>query len=156
MSDRTARLRIVRENSWERGRSGMAPARVQVTNCVFHNDALRPATCPFPKHPVLFNTILNTGDKAPFSLLVISRKEKGKLIQTIQILVKNLEKILASRVPTFTVSTYLSVGLLSHFLTSAQPHAQSLDRLCRRQVWSRTPLRHHAWQESASWRRHAQ
>src|SRR5260370_9240557 len=127
----------------------MAPARVQVTNCVFHNDALRPATCPFPKHPVLFNTRHNPGDKAPFSLLVISRKEKGKLIQTIQILVKNLEKILASRVPTFTVSTYLSVGLLSHFLPSGQRPAQSLVRLSRQKVWSTPPLRHHACQKSA-------
>ena len=109
----------------------MFPRRVQFTNCVLRNDALRPGTCPFPEHTVLFRTILNAGYKAPFSLLVISREEKGKLIETIQVLVKNLEKILASLVPIFTVCTCLTVGLPSHSLTSRERHEQSPVRLRR-------------------------
>src|SRR6267378_5350301 len=132
MSDWTAWLPIAREDSWEdRGRIGMVPSRLQFTNSLFHNHALRPGACPFPKHPVLFNAILNAGYKAPFSLLVISRKEKRQLIKAIHILVKNLEKLLASRVPLFTVSTDLSVGLLSHFLTSRERHEPPLARLRR-------------------------
>src|SRR5258708_10191614 len=96
----------------------MAPSRVKFTNCLFHNHALRPGACEFTKHPVFFNAILNAGYKAPFCRLVISRQEKRQLIKAIHILVKNLEKLLASRVPLFTVSTDLSVGLLSHFLAS--------------------------------------
>src|SRR5258708_39085415 len=110
---------IAGKDNWEHHeRLRMAPSRVKFTNCLFHNHALRPGACPFPKHPVLFNAILNAGYKAPFSLLVISRKKKRQLIKAIHILVKNLEKLLASRVSLFTVSTDLSVGLLSHFLTS--------------------------------------
>lgn len=155
MSAWTARLPIARENCWDGG-AGIFPPRVQFTNCVLRNDALRPGTCPFPEHTVLFSAILNAGYKAPFSLLVISREEKRKLIEANQVLVKNLEKILASRVPIFTVSTYLPVGLPSHSLTSRERHEQSPVRLRRRKVWSRTPLRHRAWQEFASLRRHAQ
>src|SRR5260370_18230976 len=118
MSDRTARLLIVRENSWERGRSGMARSRGQFTNCVFHNDALRPGTYPFSKRAVLFSTILNARYEAPFSLLVISRKEKGNLIKPIQILVKNLDKILPPRDPLFVVLSDLGEVLLSPLLTS--------------------------------------
>jgi hypothetical protein len=113
----------------------MASSRVQFTNCVFHNHALRPSTGPFPKHAVLFSAILKAGYKAPFSLLVISRKEKQQLIKAIHILVKNLEKLLASRVPLFTVSTDLSVGLLSHFLTSRERHEPPLARIIH-EKWS--------------------
>src|SRR5947209_16077134 len=106
----------------------MAPSRMKFTNCLFHNHALRPGTGPFPKHPVLFSAIVNAGYKAPFSLLVISRKEKRQLIKAIHILVKNLQKLFVSRVPLFTVSTDLSVGLLSHFLTSQERHELPLVR----------------------------
>src|ERR1700758_288423 len=104
----------------------MAPSRVQFTNCVFHNHALRPGARPFPKHPVLFSAILNAGYKAPLCLLVISRKKKRQLIEGIHILVKNLEKLPASCVPLFTVSTDLSVCSLSHFLTSRERHEPPL------------------------------
>src|ERR1700730_7222603 len=156
MSAWTARLPIARQNCWHGGRAGIFPPRVQFTNCFLRNDALRPGTCPFPEHTVLFSTILNTGYKAPFSLLVISREEKRKLIEITYILVKNPEKILVSRVPTFTASRYLTVGLPSRFLTSRERHEQSPVRLRRRKVWPRTPQRHRAWREFASRRRHAQ
>jgi hypothetical protein len=112
----------------------MAPSRMQLTNCVFHNHALRPGTGPFPKHPALCSAILNAGYKAPFCLLVISRKEKRQLIKAIHILVKNIAKLLASRVQLFTVSTDLSVGLLSHFLTSQERHEPPVVRLRREKV----------------------
>jgi hypothetical protein len=117
MSGWTAQLPIVRESSWDdRRRIGMFLSQVQFTNCVLHNDALRPDACPFPKHPVLSSAIVNAGYTASFCLLVISRKEKQQLIKTIDFLFKNLEEILASRVLTFTTSTHLTAGLLSHFL----------------------------------------
>src|SRR6266850_7166609 len=128
MSAWTARLPIARENCWDGGRAGIFPPRVQFTNCVLRNDALRPGTCPFPKHAVLLSTILNAGYNAPFCLLVISRKEKRQLIKAIQILVKNLEKILSSRVPVFAASGYLTMGLPSHFLTSRERHEAPLVR----------------------------
>jgi hypothetical protein len=83
----------------------MAASRLQFTNCVFDNHALRPDACPFPKHSVLFSAILNTGYETPLSLLAISRKKKRELIKTMHVLIKNLEEILASRVPIFTIST---------------------------------------------------
>src|SRR6266853_3950320 len=138
----------MRENRWKRGRIGIAPSRVQFTNCLSHNPALRPGACPYPKHPVLFSTIVNAGYKAAFCLLVISREEKRQLIKAIHILVKNLEKLLASRVLLFTVSR-LSVGLLSHFLTSRERHEPPPARLHLQKVWSRTPLPPHTWHESA-------
>src|SRR5216683_5614276 len=132
MPDRTARLLILREDSSkDRGRIRIVPSRVKFTNCVCHNHALRPGACPFPKHLVIFSAIVNAGYKAPFSLAVISGKQKRQLIKAIHILVKNLEKLLASRVPLFTVSTNLSVGLLSHFLTSRERHEPPLARLRR-------------------------
>src|SRR5690242_8365657 len=156
MSDWTLRLPIARDNCWDGGRTGMCPARAQFANCVLRNDALHPGTCPFPKHAVLFNTILNSGDNAPFCLLVISRKEKRQLIKAIQILVTNLAKLLSSRVAIFTASEYLTVGLRGHFLTSRELHGQSPVRLRRRRVWSRTPQRLHEGRQFASLRRHAQ
>ena len=95
----------------------MAQSRVQLMNCGFDNHALRPGACPLPKHPVLFNAVLNTRCKASFCLLLISRKKERELIKTMHIFVKDLEEILASRVPTFTVSARSTMGLLSHFST---------------------------------------
>src|ERR1700719_1324758 len=111
----TARLLTKR---WQRGRIGAARVRFELTNCVFHDNALRPRACPFPEHPALISTVLNTGYKTPFRLLVICREQERKLIKAIHILVKNLAKIFASRVLIFTVSKYLSVSLLSHSSTS--------------------------------------
>ena len=85
-----------------------------LTNCVFDDNALRPGTCPLPKHAVLFNTILNTGYQALFCLFVISAKQKRKL-KSIHILVKNLDKVLASREWIWLVSANLMAGLLPHF-----------------------------------------
>src|SRR5580700_5525469 len=116
MSAWTARLLISKR--WQRGRIGPARPRLELTNCVFHDNALRPRACPFPEHPVLIGTVLNTGYKTPFRLLVICREQKRKLIKTIQVLVKNLAKVFACCVPIFTVSKYLSVSLLSHSSTS--------------------------------------
>src|SRR5580658_1567476 len=121
MSSWTARHLISKR--WQRGRIiGSARSRLEFTNCVFHDNALRPGACEFPEHPVLISTVLNTGYKTPFRLLVICREEKRKLIKTIQVLVKNLAKIFASRVLIFTVSRYLSVSLLSHSSTSRFEH----------------------------------
>src|SRR5690348_5145854 len=90
------------ENNWDaRRRLGMARLRVQFTNCVFHDHALSPGARPFPEHPALLNAILKTGDKAQFCLLVISRKKKSELIETIQIFRENSSEILAARVPGF-------------------------------------------------------
>jgi hypothetical protein len=50
--------------------------------------------------------MVNTGHEAPLSLLVISRKKKRELIETRHVLIKNLEEILASRVPIFKISTH--------------------------------------------------
>src|SRR5690349_15272733 len=97
----------------------MAQSRVQFTNCVFHNHALRPGACPFPEHPALFNAILKTGHKAPFCRLVISRKEKSELIKTMQIFLKNSSEVLAVREPRFSVFT---VNLLKHFFTYRERH----------------------------------
>src|SRR5580692_5261273 len=115
MSGWTAGLLI--SNRWQRGRIRAARPRLKFTNCVFHDNALRPGARPFPEHPVLMSTVLNTGCKTPFRLLVICREQERKLIKTIQVLVKDLAKILASRVLIFTISKYLSVRLLSHFST---------------------------------------
>jgi hypothetical protein len=93
----------------------MAPSRVQFTNCLSHNHALRPGACPFPKHPVLFSAIINAGYKAALCLLVISREKKRQLIKAIHILVKNLEKLRASRVLLFTVSRLGGCGPAQSF-----------------------------------------
>jgi hypothetical protein len=66
----------------------------------------------------LIGTAPNTGYKTRFSLLVISRKEKRKLIKGIQVLVENPEKILVSRVLIFSAFRYSSAGLSSHLSTS--------------------------------------
>src|SRR5579864_1179919 len=115
MSTWTAQLLIVSENSWDRGRTGIFPSRGEFTNCVLRDKTSRPDSCPLPKHAVLFSTIVHSGYKALFRLLVISCKKKRKLIETIHIPVKNIEKILASRIGSFTVSICLGVSLVSHF-----------------------------------------
>src|SRR5258708_40256629 len=100
----------------------MARLRMQFTNCVFHDHALRPRSCPFPEHSALLNAILKAGDKAPFCLLVICRKKESELIETTQILLKNSLKILAARVPGFSVFT---AGLLKHFFSYRELHVRS-------------------------------
>src|SRR5579863_1372644 len=148
---------FLRESSCRQGgRVGMSWSRLEFADCILHNHALRPDTCPFPKHPVLFSAILNTGYKAPFSLLVISHKKKRELIETMHILIKYLEKIPASRVPIFTISTHCTVDLLTHFPTSRERRERFPKGLRRRTVCSRIPLRHHEWHESAFRRHHAQ
>jgi ERCC4-related helicase len=52
--------------------------------------------------------------------MVISRKEKRKLLKRIQVLVNNLEKIFARRVLIFTAFRSSSAGLLNHFSTSRE------------------------------------
>src|SRR5580692_9754735 len=134
----------------------MAWSRLEFTNCILHNHTLRPDACPFPKHPVLFSAILNTGYKAPFSLLVISHKKKRELIKTMHILIKYLEKIPASRIPIFTISTHCTVGLLTHFPTSRERCERFPKGLRRRTVCSRIPPPPDAWHGSASQHHHAQ
>jgi len=80
----------------------MFPLRIQFAKCFFHNHTPRPGACPFLKHPVRFGAILNTSYKALFCPLMISRKKKGELIKTIQILVKSFEEIFASRISIFS------------------------------------------------------
>src|SRR5258707_1146137 len=83
----------------------MVRLRVQFANGVFHDHALRPGACPFSEHPAFLNAILKAGDKAPFCLLVIFRKKKSELIETLQIFLKNSSEILAARVSGFSVCT---------------------------------------------------
>jgi hypothetical protein len=66
---------------------------------------------------ILISTVLNTGYKTSFCLLLICREQERKLIKTIQVLIENLAKILASRVLIFGVSKNLSLSSLGHFLT---------------------------------------
>src|SRR4029077_5202804 len=110
MSAWTARLLISKRR--QRGRIGSARPRLELTNCVFHDNALRPRACPLPEHPVLIRTVLNTGYKTPFRLLEICREQEQKLIKTIEILVKNLVEVFTSREYIFTVCRYLGSGLL--------------------------------------------
>src|SRR4029077_19152499 len=125
-----------------RRRIGMARLRVQFTNCIFHDHALRPRARPLPEHPALLNAILETGDKAPFCLLLISRKKKSELIETMQIFRKHSSEILAARVPSFSV---FAVGLLKHFFAYRELHVRSPAILHRRTVCSRTALLLRAW-----------
>src|SRR5580704_2778707 len=116
MSGRTARLLI--STRWQRARIGSARSWLEVTNCILHDNALCPGACPCLENPVLVRTVLNTGYKTPFRLLVICHQQKRKLIKTIQILVKNRAEIFASRVLIFAVSKYLTMSLLCHSSTS--------------------------------------
>src|ERR1700739_1873039 len=131
----------------------MARLRVQFTNCVFHDHALRPSARPFPEHPALLNAILKTSDKATFCLLGISRKKKGELIETIEILLKDSPEILAARVSGCGVFT---VGLLRHFFTYRERRVRSPAIQRHQMVYSGIQLHLRAWQGSASRRRHAQ
>src|SRR5258708_2519108 len=115
MSAWIAELHLATENNWDaRGRIGMARLRVEFANCILHNHALRPGARPFPEHPALLNAVLKTGDKAPLCLLVITRKKKNELIETMQIFRNNSSEVLAARIAGFGVFT---VDPLKHFFS---------------------------------------
>ena len=75
--------------------------------CESYNDFV-----PLPDLWALLDTILKAGDKAALCLLVISRKKKSELVETMQIFLKNSSEILTARIPGFSVFTMDPVTLL--------------------------------------------
>src|SRR5438105_6254592 len=116
-------------------------SRLQLTNRILDYYSLRPRTCPFTKYVVFPDTIFKANYEASLRLCGIAREQKRKLIELLQILIKDCVKVLVTRVYIRFFLGSLHLGLFNHFLVSKY---QSVDSLAQplpkpatfvRQLW---------------------
>src|SRR5438309_4962325 len=93
-------------------------SRLQLTNRILDYYSLRPRTCPFTKYVVFPDTIFKANYEASLRLCGIAREQKRKLIELLQILIKDCVKVLVTRVYIRFFLGSLHLGLFNHFLVS--------------------------------------
>src|SRR5437660_11643859 len=93
-------------------------SRLQLTNRILDYYSLRPRTGPFTKYAVFTDTIFKANYEASLGLCGSTREQKRKLIELLQILIKDCVKVLVTRVYIRFFLVTLHLGLCTHFLLS--------------------------------------